>query len=134
LYFYGADRLATWANQYPGVAMWVRERAGRPVSGWSGYGSWSARDQAPDAPLIIDSRSRLRPSQGEALEMAAGLSAMRQALAKGLAVRMVGLSGHGKTRLAQALFDERIGEGALAPALAIYGDVGRGMEPHPRPL
>jgi hypothetical protein len=66
--------------------------------------------------------------------MAAGLSAMRQALAKGQAVRMVGLSGHGKTRLAQALFDERIGEHSLAPALAIYGDVGRGMEPHPRAL
>jgi hypothetical protein len=132
--FYGADRLATWANQYPGVAMWVRERAGRSVSGWSGYGSWSARDQDAGAPLIIDSRTRLRPRQAEALEMAAGLTAMRQALAKGQAVRLVGLSGHGKTRLAQALFDERIGADALAPAQAIYGDVGRGMEPHPRAL
>lgn len=133
--FYGADRLATWANQYPGVAMWVRERAGRPVSGWSGYGFWSARDQDLETPLIVDSRTRLRTRKAEALEMAAGLSAMRQALAQGQAVRLVGLSGHGKTRLAQALFDERVGVDALPPGLAIYGDYGRGgMEPHPRGL
>ncbi len=45
--------------------------------------------------------------------------------------RLVGLSGVGKTRLAQALFDDRIGADALDPALAIYTNLGDNAEPSP---
>src|SRR5262249_41630158 len=31
--FYDRDRLATWVNEYPGIAALVRSRIGRPLSG-----------------------------------------------------------------------------------------------------
>ena len=46
-------------------------------------------------------------------------------------VRLVGLSGVGKTRLVQALFDSRVGEESLDPTLAIYTDMAD--EPDPQP-
>jgi hypothetical protein len=46
-------------------------------------------------------------------------------------VRLAGLSGVGKTRLAQALFDARVGEDSLDPALVIYTDMGDEPAPHP---
>jgi hypothetical protein len=46
-------------------------------------------------------------------------------------VRLVGLSGVGKTRFVQALFDERIGEGALDPSLALYTNLGDDPDPQP---
>lgn len=39
----------------------------------------------------------------------------------------------GKTRLVQALFDERIGAKALTPAQAVYGDAGE-TDPEVTPL
>jgi len=43
----------------------------------------------------------------------------------------VGLSGVGKTRFVQALFDARIGTGALDPALAVYTNLGDDPDPQP---
>jgi hypothetical protein len=39
--FYDRDRVANWVNNFPGVAAWVRERIGRPLSGWQSLGDWS---------------------------------------------------------------------------------------------
>jgi hypothetical protein len=49
-------------------------------------------------------------------------------------VRLVGLSGVGKTRFVQALFDDRIGENSLDPSLAIYTNMADGPEPQPSGL
>jgi hypothetical protein len=49
-------------------------------------------------------------------------------------VRLVGLSGVGKTRLVEALFDVRIGKNSLDPSLAIYTDVAEGPNPQPAGL
>ena len=54
-----------------------------------------------------------------------GLGFVREALTPArAAVRLTGLSGMGKTRFAQALFDPRVGDGALDPSLVVYGDAG----------
>ncbi|CAM2964529.1 hypothetical protein SHAM105786_13780 [Shewanella amazonensis] len=45
------------------------------------------------------------------------------------AVRITGLSGVGKTRIVQALFDETIGTGALDRTIAVYVDTGAEPEP-----
>lgn len=131
--FYDAGRVAFWLQQHPGVVLWVRSRLGRNLSGWSPYGAWSASDRPADDIYLIDDAARLRSDGGRnALSIADGLAALREALGEGKAARLVGLSGHGKTRLAQALFDERVGDGALPQAAAVYGDVGRGVDPAPR--
>jgi len=43
-------------------------------------------------------------------------------------VRLAGSSGVGKTRLAEALFDSSVGEGALDPFLAIYTNIADVMQ------
>lgn len=32
--FYGADRIARWANLHPGVAIWLLGQVGRALGGW----------------------------------------------------------------------------------------------------
>ena len=36
--FYGADRIARWANLHPGVAIWLLGQDGRALGGWRPYG------------------------------------------------------------------------------------------------
>ena len=45
--------------------------------------------------------------------------------------RLIGTSGLGKTRLVQALFDERVGEQALDPNYAFYTDIADNPSPNP---
>jgi hypothetical protein len=45
---------------------------------------------------------------------------------------LIGLSGVGKTRLVQALFDDRVGERALNPSNAFYTDMSYNPDPDPR--
>ncbi|AXT45357.1 hypothetical protein D1345_03755 [Chromobacterium rhizoryzae] len=52
----------------------------------------------------------------------------------GKMVRLVGLSGVGKTRLVQALFDARIGSRSLPPSLAVYTDLSDNPSPQPTGL
>ena len=44
---------------------------------------------------------------------------------------LVGLSGVGKTRFVQALFETDVGSRALDKELVVYADVGRGPSPSP---
>jgi hypothetical protein len=61
-----------------------------------------------------------------------GIGMLRSLLRKpGGVVRLVGLSGLGKTRLIQALFDPRVGADALDQTTAIYADVAEGPTPAP---
>lgn len=125
--FYGADRIARWANRHPGVAIWLLGQGGRSLGGWRPYGDWSA-EGATSKPYIAD--DQVRATFGDELvDMHSAIMNIRAALRKpGGVVRLVGLSGMGKTRLAEALFDENLGEGALPKAKAIYGDAGRDLE------
>lgn len=52
----------------------------------------------------------------------------------GKVVRLVELSGVGKTRLAQALFDARTGARPLPPSLAIYTNLSDDPDPQPTGL
>jgi hypothetical protein len=95
--FYDRDRLATWVNEYPGIAAWVRCRVGRPLSGWSGIGEWEGGSTpAPkpylfnDKACLIDERSRNR----EHLTIVEGIERIRTGLrTPKQCIRLVGLSG-----------------------------------------
>jgi hypothetical protein len=136
--FYDGARIAQWVDRHPAVALWLRDRLGKPVFGWQPFASWSSPEEAPDAEYIPDEKARLsRSTQGkqDAQPIIAGIEAIRALLARpGGIVRVVGLSGTGKTRLAQALFDERIGTNAIPRELALYADAGAEPQPSPREM
>lgn len=136
--FYDRDRLSSWINEYPGIVAWVRSRIGRVLSGWSGIGDWEGMgDRSPtpylfnDKACLIDERSR----GSKPLTIAEGIAHLRAALrTPGQCVRLVGLSGLGKTRLVQALFEKGIGEDPLDSSLAVYTDYSAETNPTARDM
>ena len=110
--FYDRRRIASWVNQHAGLVPWVRERLGLPLSGWRPFEDWSSSPAAVDAPYLLDAHTRLvGPSikNVDGLDAGQALAMLRDILAKPKGVvRLVGLSGAGKTRLIQALFDDRV--------------------------
>jgi hypothetical protein len=133
--FYDRERLAVWVRSYAGVALWVRERIGEPTSGWRPYGNWAPGDP-PDSEFLLDATGRIYERNAENPMMVVdGIRAIRGILAKqGGVVRLIGLSGLGKTRLVQALFDSRVGADALDPSIVIYTDQGAEPEPSARDM
>lgn len=130
--FYGRERLAAWANEYFGVQLWLRDCLGIPLLNWRGYGDWSAHEEGDDG-YILDSHARLQcPTDGasDALPTVRGIEAIRGRLTEpGGVVRLVGLSGVGKTRLVQSLFEHDVGSDPLNPDWAIYTDAALTPEP-----
>ncbi len=136
--FYDRGRLAAWVRDHPGIIAWVREKIGQPIRGWRPYANWAAPSEALDAEYLLDEKSRIldwRSPRDGPLAVEEGIRRIRQVLVnpKGV-VRLVGLSGMGKTRLVQALFDERVSEQALDPTLVFYTDLAEQPEPSPREL
>ncbi|NCA71763.1 MAG: hypothetical protein EOM91_17130, partial [Sphingobacteriia bacterium] len=127
--FYDRTRMATWVRSYPGVVLWVLDRIGQPLAGWRPWGNWSCAPAA-DYPYLSDDTARLRDSsnlQDRPLAIEDGIMRLRARLSvPGGMVRLTGLSGTGKTRLLEALFDPSIGEQPLDTAHAIYADIGHG--------
>ena len=134
--FYDRDRLARWVRQYPGVEMWLRERVNARLQGWQGYGLWSG----VEVPYLLDDTARLVERTGggvaTALSIAEGLGRLRAALRKpGQVLRVVGLSGTGKTRFVQALFEKDVGDDEpLNQASVLYTDLGNEPEPSAREM
>ncbi|WP_422343185.1 hypothetical protein [Parasphingorhabdus sp.] len=131
--FYDRERMATWVNQYPGVAAWVRARVGRPLAGWQSLGDWSGvrvggdgKYISDDAACLVDTRSK----DQNILPIVEGINCIRRALSKPRqCVRLIGMSGLGKTRLVQALFESDVGSEALDPSFAVYADYSEAPQP-----
>ncbi|NRA50304.1 MAG: hypothetical protein HRU12_14320, partial [Phaeodactylibacter sp.] len=142
--FYGSTRIATWVNNFPGLVYWVKEKLGRPLSGWQGHGNWtsSRSDSAND--YVLDKGIVLRRLYGNnevtfqkensTLRGEEALAYVRSILKKEKSsIRIVGLSGVGKTRFVQALFEDEIGADALPSHLVLYTDWGN-RNPAPDPF
>jgi hypothetical protein len=121
--FYDRDRLARWVREHHGLIAWVRERIADPIQGWQPYGDWS-KSRAEGSAYLLDETARLHDHKARregGLPVEQGIARIREVLSRPRGViRLVGLSGTGKTRLVEALFDDRIGSHALDPALAHY--------------
>ena len=137
--FYDRTRLATWVRQHPGLITWVKERVGRALIGWRPYGPWSGSAKGIDADeYLLDDKLRLHLGMhrsAPAKPVSQAINDLRDELSRPRKiVRLVGLSGVGKTRLVQALFDARIGERSLPPSLAVYTDLSDNPDPQPTGL
>jgi hypothetical protein len=133
--FYDRTRVATWVRSHEGLIPWVRALVGRAMQGWQSYGSWTYTPAAAAAEYLLDEKLRIHPAKGETkegLSALQGIQQMRDELhAPRHIVRLVGLSGVGKTRLVQALFDAQIGERGLDPSLAMYTNMADNPDPQP---
>ena len=121
-----------------GLVPWVREQVGRTIRGWQSYGSWAYAPDPSDSEYLFDDKLRIRPNKddcGSGLSAIEGIRQMRnQSRERRSVVRLVGLSGVGKTRLVQALFDDRVGVQSLNPASAVYTNLADNPDPQPTGL
>jgi hypothetical protein len=85
---------------------------------------------------LFDGEARIKTGdkdEGDGLSAIDGINRMREVLCQPRqVVRLVGLSGVGKTRLCEALFDDEIGKESLDPSLAYYTNVAE--DPNPPPV
>jgi hypothetical protein len=132
--FYDSRRIADWVEQHPVVATWLRQKIGQPLKGWQSYGPWAYKEQSVDAKFLIDDEVRVFvPGEKEEVSASQAIGQLRSDLNRSGSVRLVGLSGVGKTRLVQALFDERVcSESAvLSPENVVYTDLSDEPDPVP---
>lgn len=132
--YYHGGRIASWVRDHPSIVLWVRQRSKLPIFSWKAYHDWTL-NLGNGETYILDQGCRLidkRKRNGLELTIESGISEMRTLLSQsGNYLRLTGLSGVGKTRLAQALFDENIGDKLVNQSLVIYTDIS--YEPSPSP-
>ena len=106
------------------------------MNSWEGYDNWAKCPSGISEEYLVDDKIRLIDSSSqnsEGLNGVGGISALRQKLLQNnSSIRLVGLSGVGKTRFAQALFDKRIGENPISTDSTFYTDIANGPSPPPR--
>lgn len=117
---------------------WLHANFGMNYSGWEGYGNWAKCPKGIEEEYILDQAVRLHSASSNDSEDLATVDALnllrKRLLEAGTSIRLVGLSGVGKTRFVQALFDERIGENALNKDSVFYSDTSLSPSPTPRVL
>jgi hypothetical protein len=131
--FYGSDRIAAWLRKHPGVSLWARHKLGNSLSGWQPYGRWAATPKAMDDALLTDDHPCVFDANSTSkapITLLDGVKLVREKLRSGgRVVRITGLSGVGKSRFAQALFEETVGDDPLPNTSAIYADLGDDLTP-----
>lgn len=133
--FYGRAELADWLRQHLSVQLWVRGALGIPLEGWKHFKRWTNPPQQDSDELICRPGLSITLPGREAprLDIEQGIQQIRNLLrTSDNALRMVGLSGVGKTRIVQALFEASVGTDPLDESLAIYADLGAEVLPTPR--
>ncbi|MFQ2269512.1 hypothetical protein [Aeromonas enteropelogenes] len=130
--FYDRSKLVQWLRQHPSVMLWAKKILGQGYSGWKPYGAWSNPPQGSEDTLISAPGVTITLSSGKGQKLAIqdAIGPMRELIrSTNKAVRITGLSGVGKTRIVQALFDESAGADALDRTIAVYVDTGENPEP-----
>ncbi len=134
--FLDRGRVATWLRSHPSLIIRVRNKIGRQFTGWRPYENWANNPGGIEEEYLIDDGLRLHDGtnpEDKGMSIEDGLQSLRSALSSpGTSVRLAGLSGVGKTRLVQAMFDERIGAQALNLSEAFYTDMSDSPNPDPR--
>jgi len=103
-----------------------------PKKGWYPYENWANPSSNTKEEYIVSDETVLINSHNERKSIVDGINELRiELLKEKSAIRLVGLSGVGKTRFVQAIFDERIGENTPESSLVCYTDMSRNPDPSP---
>lgn len=132
--FYDARKIADWVEQHPAIVAWIKHQLGKPLVGWRPYSGWAYQETTVDSEYLLDDRVKVfTPDAEKGINVSATIDRMRIDLSEGASVRIVGLSGVGKTRLVQALFDPRVraNQAALSADDVLYTDLSDGPSPQP---
>ncbi|MCE7067217.1 hypothetical protein [Dyadobacter sp. CY326] len=135
--YYHGRSIASWVTGHPSIILWVRQRSKRPIFGWKSYNDWTLNLGTGETYLHDQDCRLIDKRNGNSFEMTieSGISEMRNLLSQsGNYLRLTGLSGVGKTRLSQALFDENIGAEFLNKSIVIYTDISDEPTPSPQNL
>lgn len=134
--FYDSQKIADWVEQYPAVVNWLKTVLGIPFSGWQSYAPWAYNENDVQAEYIIDDKVKVHLPDGRETSINEAINLLRNDIAENKSVRIIGLSGVGKTRLVQALFDERIETAKLAldTNQVFYTDLSHAPEPTPQSM
>ncbi|EGE1469473.1 hypothetical protein DMY11_16875 [Escherichia coli] len=130
--FFDRSKLTQWLRQHPSVMLWVKGILGQGYSGWQPYGAWSnPPNGVVDTLILAPGVTVTLPSgQGQKLSIEDAINPMRELIrSTKKAIRITGLSGVGKTRIVQALFDESVGSDPLDRTSVIYVDTGADPAP-----
>ena len=125
LNFFDRSKLVQWLRQHPAVLLWVKGKLGQGYSGWQPYGSWSNPPKGAKDTLILAPgvSVHLPTERGQNVPIEDAIEPMRDLIGfSSKAIRITGLSGVGKTRIVQALFDETVDINALDRTIAMYVD------------
>lgn len=129
--FFDRSTLHQWLRQHVGVQLWVRHALGKQLSGWRPFGRWTNVPHDADDTLIVGEGLYVSlPGKNSDLPLAEAISAVRKLIqTSSKAIRLVGLSGVGKTRFVQALFEQGFDSAPLDRTKVVYADIGFGVEP-----
>lgn len=132
--FYDSNRIATWVRNYPSLICWINDKLKKQTNGWTSYCNWSSRS-TEETDFLVDDNCTIYKNNitnDSKIKIVDCINDIRnKLLVEGSSIRLAGLSGVGKTRFAQALFDDKIGENALNKEMVIYGDVSDSLSPEP---
>jgi hypothetical protein len=133
--FYAVQKIADWSENFPVVVVWLKNILGKPLEGWSPYGPWTNHKESIEDEYLLDDKVKVfTPTNDEGIPVTEAINRLRGELSKDRAsVRIVGLSGVGKTRLVQALFDNRIDTSnqVLNHESVLYTDLSNNPTPQP---
>lgn len=132
--YYDRERIAAWVRMHPAMILWVRQKIGRSLQGWRAYDNWAKCPNGIEEEYLFDEKVRLHHNdlKHEGEPSITGLNHLRRVLDEPRAsVRLTGLSGVGKTRFVQALFDSRIGDKPISSSKVVYTDLSDSPEPTP---
>jgi len=133
--FYDIQRLVDWTNLHMPVIAWVFETLGKPHFGWKPYGNWSNPQENTIERYYVDNETASILHKNEYHTVSEGVQKIREILNEpGTSIRLVGLSGTGKTKLVQALFDDELGSASLPKEKALYCDISDSPEPTPQQM